>query len=112
MLSFILTGLISGFVNGFFGAGGGVIALLALDRRIEKKQAHATTVAVILAFSVVSLFFYGRNDRLDWHTAIAAGLGGIPGGFLGAKLLKKLSPRAIARLFGAIMLLSAWRMLC
>ncbi len=112
MLSFIVTGFLSGFINGFFGAGGGVIALLALNRRMEKKEAHATTVAVVLAFCVVSLFFYGRHGVITWRIALSAGLGGLPGGLLGAHLLKKAPPRILGRLFGALMLVSAWRMLC
>lgn len=113
MLSFILTGLLSGFINGFFGAGGGVIALLSLEHgAMAKKEAHATTVAVILAFSLVSLFFYARHGEVNFPVALWAGLGGLPGGLLGARLLKKLSPKILGRLFGVLMLISAWRMLC
>ena len=46
-----LTGIISGFINGFFGGGGGMIVVPMLINLLgfSPKQAHATSIAVILA---------------------------------------------------------------
>lgn len=112
MTALILTGLGAGLVNGLFGSGGGVIVVLALTTfcKTEKKRAHATAVAVILALSAVSLVFYGLGKHLDVSAAFLAGIGGAVGGFIGAKLLKKLPVRIISRIFGILMILSAWRL--
>ncbi len=114
MLMLVITGLVSGFVNGLFGAGGGVISVLALTYflKTEKKKAHATTVIVILAFSVVSIFTYGIKENIDVSLSIASGLSGALGGLLGAYLLKKIPVKYVSKIFGALMLLSSFRMLC
>ncbi len=114
MFMLILTGIVSGFVNGLFGAGGGVISVLALTYflKTEKKKAHATTVIVILAFSIVSIFTYGFKDNIDFNLSLISGIAGAVGGFLGAWLLKKIPTKYVGKIFGILMLLSSWRMLC
>lgn len=114
MTALIICGALSGFVNGIFGSGGGVICVLALTKflKTEKKKAHGTAVGVILAFSIVSIFFYGIKGNIDWKTAIYCAIGGTMGGALGAYLLKKIPTNCISKIFGGLMLLSAWRMLC
>lgn len=104
-----VTGIVCGLVNGLFGSGGGVISVLALERfcKIEKKKTHATTVVVILALSVVSIFFYYKNGFEDIPLALKAAGGGIIGGILGAKLLDKMPTKWIGRVFGVVMIVSA-----
>ncbi len=113
VFALILTGLTAGFVNGLFGAGGGVITVLILTAVLknEKKTAHATTVAVMLALSAVSIFFYARNGSVDLKASLWCAAGGLFGGMVGAYLLKKLPAVWISRIFGILMLVSAWRML-
>lgn len=109
----ITAGLTAGFVNGLFGAGGGVITVLFLTRflKTEKKTAHATTVAVILALSAVSIFFYAKNGNTDVKTSLLCAIGGVLGGAIGAYLLKRLPTSYISKIFGILMLISAWRMI-
>ena len=60
----ILWGIPIGFVNGFFGSGGGVVAVYVLKRvfKLEDKKAHATALSIILPLSCASLFMYkGAN---------------------------------------------------
>ena len=56
------------------------------------------------------LFFYGKNGNLDFSLALKVSAGGVIGGFLGAKLLKKLSGRVIRIIFGSFMIIAAIRM--
>ena len=54
-----LKGAFIGFVNGFFGAGGGLAAVpLLMKMGFERKLAHANAVAVILPITFVSLVNY------------------------------------------------------
>lgn len=114
VFALITAGLLSGFVNGLFGAGGGVICVLALTAflKTEKKKAHATTVAVILVFSLISIFFYAKEGNIDLKTSLWCALGGTLGGALGAYLLRKIPTSWVSKIFGILMLISAWRMLC
>ena len=42
---------------------------------------------------IASSFFYYKGNFINWNTAILCGIGGAIGGYIGAKLLKKLPDR-------------------
>lgn len=108
----VIGGLAAGFLNGLFGSGGGTVIVPFLEEFLEQDEhkAHATAIFIILCFTVVSLFFYGYRGGLSWRVALYASCGGVVGGFLGAKLLKKLSGPFLRKLFGAFMMIAAFRM--
>lgn len=95
-----------GAANGIFGGGGGMIAVPLLER-IEGRgemQAHATAIALILPACLVSAAVYIFAGLVPWQVLLPAGLGVLGGGYLGAKLLPVLPPRALSLLFAALML--------
>lgn len=108
----IVGGLLAGFLNGLFGSGGGTVIVPFLEECLDQDEhtSHATAILIILCFTVVSLFFYGRHDFLDYKLALWVSIGGVAGGLIGAKLLKKLSGGVIRKIFGAFMILAALRM--
>ncbi|MDR2047495.1 MAG: TSUP family transporter [Clostridiales bacterium] len=102
-----IAGAAVGFVNGFFGGGGGMLAvpiLFALRKNIKK--AHATAMAVILPLSAVSGVIYFIKGAADIPVLLIAGGGVIAGGVLGAFLLKKIKNEGLALLFYVLMVLS------
>lgn len=105
-------GLGAGFLNGLFGSGGGTVIVPFLEKFLEQdeKHSHATAILIILGFTIVSLLFYGGRGHLDFPLALKVSAGGVVGGFIGAKLLKKLSGGAIHKIFGACMIAAAIRM--
>ncbi len=105
-------GLIAGFLNGLFGSGGGTVIVPFLEEFLDQDEhtSHATAILIILCFTIVSLFFYGYRSHLDYALALKVSIGGVAGGFLGAKLLKKLSGGVIRKIFGVCMVLAAIRM--
>ncbi len=107
-----LGGLMAGFLNGLFGSGGGTVIVPFLEEGLNQDEhtSHATAILIILCFSLVSLIFYGRERHLDYMLAFWVSLGGVVGGFLGARLLKKLSANIIRKIFGACMIAAALRM--
>ena len=49
-------GALIGLLNGFFGSGGGILAVTLLQKQgLPSRQAHATSIAIILPLSLVSL---------------------------------------------------------
>jgi len=108
-----IVGTAVGFTNGLFGSGGGTLLVPALQRffKIETHKSHATALTVILPLSVLSAWVYSRGTDVDWRAVFWITAGGIPGGFIGAKLLKKLSSKWIHRIFGAFMIAAAARMI-
>ena len=105
-------GLLAGFLNGFFGSGGGVAVVLTLEKGLQlpPKKAHATAVFVILPLCIVSILVYSTSLTLDWTLLTEASIGGILGGFIGAKLLNRLPDRYIHKIFGVILIVAAIRM--
>lgn len=107
----ILWGIPIGFINGFFGSGGGVIAVLVLKKflKVDDKRAHASALAIILPLSCASLFIY-KNAQVDFHIVLLCAIGGILGSIVGAKLLNKIPKKWLKIIFGAVMIISGGRM--
>lgn len=108
-----LIGLVTGAANGLFGAGGGTILVPSVERflKIKPHKAHATAIAVILPLSIVSACFYIIKGRLLTNYILWTSLGGILGGFMGAKLLGGISGKWLHRIFGIFMIVAAVRMI-
>ena len=94
-------GALTGRVNGLLGSGGGMVAVPVLEKSgLDVKQAHSGSLAVILPLSVMSAAMYlhgGRVALADVWSYLPAGLAGA---FCGAKLMGRISPRLLHRIFG------------
>lgn len=109
----LLWGIPIGFINGFFASGGGIIAVLILQRffSLDEKKAHATSIMIILPLTLAGVFVYTMAGFSDMPVIIKAAAGAALGSFAGAKLLSKLSGRFIRIGFGAVMVAAAIRMI-
>ena len=101
MIKKILVGIIAGFISGLFASGGGMIVVPAFVHifKLDEAEARATCIFAILPMVFASGLFYYNNNFLDWSIGIKCAIGGIIGGYIGAKLLKKLSPQILKILF-------------
>lgn len=97
MLKKIIIGSLAGLVSGLFGAGGGMILVPAFIHllNLDEKRARATSVFTILPMVMTSGFFYMQAKNIDWTLGIKCAIGGMIGGYIGSKLLKKLSNRIL-----------------
>ncbi len=108
---FRLGGIVTGFLNGLFGSGGGMIAVPILEYSgLDAKVAHATSIAVILPLTAISAGYYLFSGAVEVGDALPYLLGGLPGCLVGSKLLGKLSTTFITRMFGLLILFAAVRM--
>ncbi len=109
----IFSGMLIGFINGFFGGGGGMISVPLLEKvlKIDNKKSHATAMAVIFPLSIVSAIIYGLNTQIDWLNLLYVTIGVSLGGILGAFLLNKLNNKVIRIIFVLVMLSAGIRML-
>lgn len=109
----IIIGLIAGVISGLFAAGGGMIVVPALIHifKLEDSKARATSVFAILPMVITSGIFYYRNDYIDWELGIKCALGGIIGGIIGAKLLKRMSTKTLRILFVAFLIYTSAKMI-
>lgn len=94
-------GLIAGIICGLFASGGGLILVPAFLYllKIEDKIARGTAVCCILPMVVTSSIFYYQENYIDWKIGIYCAIGGIIGGIIGAKLLKKIPTIYVRILF-------------
>lgn len=108
-----LIGILTGIINGLFGAGGGTIIVPAMQKylKIETHKSHASAIAVILPLSIVSAFVYFSNMEIDIYAVCLLSVGGIIGGFIGAKLLNKITSNYLHKIFGIFMIIISIRMI-
>ena len=101
MIKNILIGLSAGVVSGLFASGGGMIVVPAFISvlKMNEPEARATSVFAILPMVIASSIFYLKNDYIDWKIGILCAIGGIIGGYIGTKLLKKLSDKILKTTF-------------
>ena len=100
-LKLFLIGICAGFITGFFSTGGGMIVLPALIyfMKMDEKNARATTVFVILPMVITAAVFYYRDKYFDVSLGIKCAIGGIIGGFIGTRLLKKIPNKYLKIVF-------------
>lgn len=109
----IVIGLITGLLNGLFGAGGGSVLVPAMELflDIDEKKSHATAIAVILLLSAVSSVFYLKNGFFDGKLWLFLTIGGMAGGLVGAKVLSRISKSSLKIIFGGIIMITAIKLL-
>ena len=84
----VVGGGLIGLVNGFFGGGGGMIAVPILEKimKLESKEAHATAISIIFPLSLISASVYVFNNYVSSLPLIYVSIGVVLGGILGAFL--------------------------
>ena len=109
----IVIGIVSGFLNGLFGAGGGSVVVPAMEKFLgmEEKKSHATAIAIIFLFSIVSMIFYLSKGYFDVGIWIPVTIGGVAGGLVGAKLLSKIPKGWLKIIFGGVIVITAIKMI-
>ena len=105
-------GMAIGIINGLLGAGGGMIAVPLLKKSgMNQKEAHATSIALILPLSLVSSFIYIGKGTVSFGDALPYLLPGALGAVVGSFLLSKISDIWLKRIFGIFMIWAGFRLL-
>ena len=106
-------GAIIGFINGFFGGGGGMVCVPLLEKvlHLPNKYSHATTIVIILPISFVSAVIYFLSGNLETISFLTVGTGVVLGGIVGSFALKFLPAKIIRIIFVFIMLAGGIRLL-
>lgn len=107
-----IIGILAGILNGLFGSGGGTVVVPALVHYlgIEEHKAHATAISIILPLTIISSIFYINKNFVDWTLVYKTAIGGIIGGFIGAKLLRITPNGVLRKIFGGFMIAASIRM--
>lgn len=109
----IIIGLITGLLNGLFGSGGGSVVVPAMEKflDIDEKKSHATAIAIILMMSIVSSIIYISRGFFNFKIWLFVSIGGLAGGFVGAKLLGKIPKKWLKIIFGVVICVAAVKMI-
>ena len=105
-----LIGLLSGFLSGVVGIGGGLIMiplmmmLLGLDQLTSQGTSLAVMLPPIGIFAAYNYYTSG-NIKIDYALIIASTF--IVGGYFGSKIAISLPPQTLKIIFGIIMLLAS-----
>lgn len=102
----IILGIIAGIICGLFGTGGGLILVPAFIYilKLDPKKSRGTSLSCMLVMVIVSSIFYSKNKYIDWKLGILCAIGGIIGGYFGAKTLKNI-PDYILKIIFVIFLI-------
>lgn len=105
-------GISIGFVNGILGAGGGMLAVPFLKKLgFSQKESHTNAIAIILPITVISAIIYIVKDYVTPKDSLIYIPTGLLGAIAGTYMLKKISPKWLKRIFGALMIYAGIRLL-
>ena len=106
VLCLIFLGVGVGFINGFLGAGGGMllVPLIILILKLKTKVAHATAILIILPICLISGVFYIINGFFDFNVFMPCLIGTVVGGVLGTFILSKLKSEIVTFIFSLVMI--------
>ena len=101
-----------GFINGIFGAGGGMLAIpLLKSAGLPEKEAHRSALALIFPLTIFSILLYYFDGRMTLTDGFEYFLPGIAGAIIGAFLLNRIPDKLLRSSFSLLLIFSGIRML-
>jgi len=97
-----------GLITGFFGVGGGFVAVpaLVLALKMPMKRASATALVVILVNVTVAFLAHGTS-HLDVPLTVAVSAAAAAGAVVGALIAGRVPTLALQRAFGVLLIVAA-----
>ncbi|MCB0712876.1 MAG: sulfite exporter TauE/SafE family protein [Ignavibacteriae bacterium] len=108
-LLLLTIGGVAGFLSGFLAIGGGMVMVPAFVGllRLPTKQALATSLVCVAAFSIPGMITHHLNGFIDWKVAGILCATVFPMSALGARATTKLRSETVELSFGVGMLIFA-----
>jgi uncharacterized membrane protein YfcA len=102
-------GTAGGAFSGLFGIGGGtvIVPLLVLWLGYEQKEATGTSLAAIVVIGTMAAGAQALYGNVDLWLGLAIGAPGVAGVVAGTALQQRVSDRAVAAAFVAMLVISA-----
>jgi uncharacterized membrane protein YfcA len=105
-------GLAAGVIGGGLGVGGGIILVpLLVFAGVDRHRAHATSLAAIVLIATAGAISFGVSGEVDLAVGVTVGIGGILGSSIGASVMNRVSARALAIIFGGVLLIAGIRLI-
>ncbi len=102
----LITGGFVGFVSGFLGIGGGVLAVPIFLSWLQMpvKKAFGTSLIMVALLATPGSIVHFLLGHVDVPLALMLALGVVPGAWVGAGLASRASDRRLIRAFGFFLL--------
>jgi hypothetical protein len=111
----VAIGLGTGTLSGFYGIGGGFLVVpgLILATGMPTIAAIGSSLVAVGTFGMTTAVNYAVSGLVDWPVALLFILGGIAGGWIGARTAKRLSAQrqTLTRLLGCMLVVVSAYML-
>lgn len=114
VVGFLFLGLLAGILSGLLGVGGGILLVPALVFIVglTQHQAQGTTLALMVPpIGLLAAWTYYKQGSVDLRIAGLICLGFFVGGLFGARFATAINPALLKKLFGAVMLITALKMI-
>jgi hypothetical protein len=109
------TGLGTGTLSGFYGIGGGFLVVpgLIFATGMPTISAIGSSLVAVGTFGMTTAVNYAASGLVNWPIALLFIAGGVGGGWIGAKLAKRLSRQrqTLTRVLGCVLVLVSGYML-
>ena len=108
----IVGGLFAGVLSGLVGIGGGqvFVPLMTIGFGASQVVAQGTSLAAIVPTAVVGGVTHIRHRNVDLNAALWTGGAGVLGAIIGALVAVHVAGPILARVFGALLIVSAFLM--
>jgi len=98
-------GFVAGFIGTVVGFGGGFLAvpLLRLALPLSPAEAAGASLVMVVGNALSASLAYAQQQRVDVRAAKLVGIGGLPGGILGAILVRRTTSANFDALYGVLL---------
>jgi hypothetical protein len=113
-LILIVLGVITGFLAGMLGIGGGLIVIpaLVMIMGMSQQSAQGTSLAMMLPpIGIIAVINYYKAGHVDIRVAIILAVMFLLGSYFGSKMAVKIPQDLLKKIFGVFLMAVAIKML-
>ncbi len=118
-IAILISSVLGGLLNGFLGAGGGILIGLVLTKLLkeegvllwDRRDIYANVQLAMICVSLVSLSIYSSRGGIDFSTSDWIIFPALAGGAAGSLILQKISSGMIGKIFAILVVWSGIRMI-
>jgi len=109
-MTLVILGIITGFISGFFGVGGGMILVpMLLLAGFDMKSAVAISIMQMVFSSIYGSFLNSKKNKAILKDGIVIGIGGFIGGAFSGLIVPNIDGQYLKYLFLFIVLFAIYR---
>lgn len=120
ILLLLLAGIITGFLAGFFGIGGGILLVpvlltffqaIGVSSLVATHLTFGTSLFITIFTAISSATEYTRNGHVHWKGVFWLGPASIAGAWVGTWIAGGLDGKFLQQIFAVVVIIAAVRML-